>query len=262
MGDDGSSDLLIFKLRDSKGLEETEDTVPVPEESSAVDTVTAKQEKVVISNPDTVVSAKGLKCSIHPWRDAYAVCSKCGLPYCYVDIVKKNGKFVCIDDIESVEDEEVHSTLPKSNMFTGIGGIFLVFNAAYLLYMFYPQAGVVYHAAYASLTLKNILNVLQQYYYPDLANFAAIILSVAAGLITMANGRRRTIGVVAGFLIFMLVVYEFMNSIGAYYLVLPVLISFLSIIMMVLGNMSAVKAVNELVDDEYRHVEWPRPEVF
>ena len=129
MGDE-SSDLLIFKLRGGVDLEEsTEEAAPISAESSTEDL----PEGLTEPNPDVVVSAKGLKCSVHPWRDAYAVCSRCGLPFCYVDIAKKNGRFVCLDDITVVETEDIEKNVSKNNLFTGIGGVFLIFNAAYLL---------------------------------------------------------------------------------------------------------------------------------
>ena len=101
MGDEESSDLLIFKLREGKELDEsTEEAEPVSA-GSAVEGVSEEVEENA-PNPNVVASAKGLKCSIHPWREAYAVCSKCGMPYCYVDIIKKNGKYYCLDDISTV----------------------------------------------------------------------------------------------------------------------------------------------------------------
>lgn len=261
MGDDESSDLLIFKLRDGKELEEsTEEAAPISAEYAAGG---ASQEEAQESsqNKDVVVSAKGLKCSIHPWREAYAVCSKCGLPFCYVDIIKKNGRFYCLDDISTVETDEIKKNISKNNFFTKVGGVFLLFNGGYLLYIFYPQAGVLYHTALVSLTAKGIVKLLADYYYPSMANLAAVIVSFAAGLAAALWGRRR-LGIVIGLLIFLLVSYEFMNSSGVNFLILPMAVSFLSIVLMVLGNMSAVRAVNELVDEEYKHVDWPRPEVF
>jgi len=259
LGDEESSDLLIFKLRDGKELEEsTEGSEPISA-GSAVEGVAGEDESS--PNPNVVASAKGLKCSIHPWRAAYAVCSKCGLPFCYVDIIKKNGKYYCLDDISTVEAEEVHKNVSKNNFFTGVGGIFLLFNGFYLIYIFYPQALVLYHSTLTSLTVKGMMNLIADYYYPSIANLVAIIASLAAGLAAAAWGRRR-LGIVIGFLISMLVSYEFMNSSGVNFLILPIIISFFSMILMVLGNMSAVREVNELVDEEYKHVDWPRPEVF
>ena len=257
MGDE-SSDLLIFKLRGDVDLEEsTDEAAPVSAESSAEDF----PEEVTEPNPDVIVSAKGLKCSVHPWRDAYAVCSKCGLPFCYVDIIKKKGRFVCLDDIAVVETEDIEKNASKNNLFTGIGGVFLIFNGAYLLYLFYPQASVLYGNILVSLTINGIAKLLASYYYPTLANFVAIIISLIAGLMAMSSGRRR-IGIVVGLIVFMLISYEFMNSSGVNYLILPMALSFISMVLLVLGNMSAVRAANSLVDEEYRHVEWPRPEVF
>ena len=261
MGDEESSDLLIFKLREGKELEEgTEESEPISA-GSAVEGVAGEEAEESPPNPNVVVSAKGLKCSIHPWREAYAVCSKCGLPFCYVDIIKKSGKYYCLDDISTVEAEEVHKNVSKNNFFTGVGGIFLLFNGVYMAYIFYPQALVLYHSALVSLTVNGITKLITDYYYPSMANLAAIIASFAAGLAAVAHGRRR-VGIVIGFLIFMLISYEFMNSIGVNFLILPMIVSFMSMILMVLGNMSAVRAVNELVDEEYKHIDWPRPEVF
>ena len=130
-----------------------------------------------------------------------------------------------------------------------------------MIYIFYPQALVLYHSAMVSLTVKGMMTLITYYYYPSIANIIAIIASFAAGLAAAVWGRRRS-GIVIGFLIFMLISYEFMNSSGVNFLILPMIVSFLSMILMVLGNMSAVRAVNELVDEEYRHVDWPRPEVF
>ena len=257
MGDE-SSDLLIFKLRGGVDLEESAgEAAPISAESSTDDL----PEEVTEPNPDVVVSAKGLKCSVHPWRDAYAVCSRCGLPFCYVDIAKKNGRFVCLDDITAVETEDIEKNVSKNNFFTDIGGVFLIFNAAYLLYLFYPQAGVLYSNISISLTINGIVKLLASYYYPTLANFVAVIISLIAGLMVMSSGRRR-IGIAVSLIIFMLMSYEFMNSSGVNYLILPMALVFMSMVLLVLGNMSAARAANSLVDEEYRHVEWPRPEVF
>ncbi len=261
MGDEESSDLLIFKLREGKELEEGTGQAEPVSAGSAVEGIAEEEAEESPPNPSVVASARGLKCSIHPWREAYAVCSKCGLPFCYVDIIKKSGKFYCLDDISTVEAEELHKNVAKNNFFTGVGGIFLLFNGFYLIYIFYPQALVLYHSALTSLTAKGMMTLVTNYYYPSIANLVAIIASFAAGLTAAVWGRRRS-GIVIGFLIFMLISYEFMNSSGVDFLILPMIVSFLSMILMVLGNMSAVRAVNELVDEEYRHVDWPRPEVF
>ena len=77
----------------------------------------------------------------------------------------------------------------------------------------------------------------------------------------MSSGRRR-VGIAVSLMVFMLMSYEFMNSSGVNYLILPMALAFMSMVLLVLGNMSAVRAANSLVDEEYRHVEWPRPEVF
>ncbi len=47
-------------------------------------------------------AALGQRCEWHPWRAAYAICDKCHKPYCYEDISEYNGRYYCLEDIDSV----------------------------------------------------------------------------------------------------------------------------------------------------------------
>ena len=259
MGKDDSPDLLIFKLRnDSKEVVSKIPEVQISAQGAPAEPV-PEEEHAAAS--DESISPRGMKCTIHPWRQAYAVCSRCGLSFCYVDIIKKNGRFVCLDDIDKQDVEELDKSLTGNNIFTNGGGIMLLFNALALLYFFYPQAAVIYSEASHSLNANGLMLLFSRYYYPSITNLAAVIFSFLAGVYVLLKGSRY-IGIFAGFLIFMLISYEYMSSSAALYLILIMAVSFICMVLFVLGNMSAVKAVNELANDEYKQIDWPRPEVF
>ncbi len=258
MAEEDASDLLIFKLRDESG-----EVLPSKKTSVEAEPVQAQQagSAAESTGPEAEeMSPEGMHCAIHPWREAYAVCNRCGLPFCYVDIVKRGGRFVCLDDIGKEEAADISRKASKNNFFTVMGGIMLVFTAAALIYFFYPQAFFIYKELQSSLTSSGIMSLFSNYYI-QVANLAAFVFSLLIGIYVIRSGNRY-VGIIVGFLVFMLISYEYLNTGGLNYLILIMAVSFISIILFVLGNMSAVRSVNELIEDEYRQIDWPRPEVF
>jgi hypothetical protein len=213
-----------------------------------------------LTEAESLKFAKGRFCENHPWRQAYALCNVCKLPYCYIEIMEDHGKLYCLNDIDLAIDTTSSQVNPALNAFSMVSSAIFLGNSAVLGYFMYPQANYLYHNAVKVGALKFLLHVSSVYYLP-LANVLLAILGVVAAVTVL---RRSVYGfafsMTVAFAGLMLILFEYLSSSVPYLFVSSGLL-LLSLACLTYSRMSSAKEVvedNVLIPD----VEWPRPEVF
>lgn len=202
-----------------------------------------------------------LKCISHPWREAYAICSVCNLPFCYADIMKYGNKFYCLADIGKAESMgEKTAERPHLNIFNYGSSLLFVANAALLSYFLYPQVEFLITYVSTSGTMGLVENLIVNYPLQT-ANASVIIFSAIAALLSLTKSTKTLFAalIVAG-LSMALTSYEFVTT-GSTYLVAATAISLVCVSTLAFSRMSSARALQESEQVSVQPVEWPTPGV-
>ncbi len=212
-----------------------------------------------ITKKESLKLAKGLTCTTHPWRNAYAICSYCKRSFCYSDIVAYGKEFYCAEDIGKVSATTAEHMRNPINTFAYVSAVLLVANAALLLY-FNPQSLTVINEIMRTGPLEfiNTVNYVSLVY---LSNLFIIIFGFISAIFLFANSRKGVAigGLVDSFTI-IITTYELLNT-NANYLFVVSAVAFISIATIALSRMSSA---NKEYQEElkYPNVEWPKVEGF
>lgn len=218
--------------------------------------------KAPMSINESKKQAKGQFCVNHPWRHAYAVCTSCRLPYCYIDIMEQGGKLYCLNDIDSAtKQQEFVEETPEVNVFSMMSSLMFVANSLVLGYFTYQQMEFIAITAMKVGVLSFFIHLNTSYYF-TLANAAIIILGLASAITVLrknAYGVGLSVLVSAGGLL--VVLYEYLYS-NVSYLFIACVLLILSLTLIAYSRMSSIKEVageeSILVPD----IDWPKPEAF
>ena len=206
-------------------------------------------------------SAKGKSCANHPWRPAYALCATCSTPYCYADLMKHEGKFYCLADIDKVSTIQAKKAIETGiSAFNYIASVLFIASAAVLAVATYPQVFYIAGAIAKSGALKFFGNLSATYYIP-LLNTALIFVSViAAAAILAKSGKAFSFSLVVAMLFLMFASYEYLTSNVTYTMILTA-IMLVNIPVLVYSRMSSI---SHFTDERISipDVAWPKPEVF
>lgn len=208
---------------------------------------------------------KKLYCTNHPWRQAYAICDKCGLPYCYVDMIGYNNKMYCLQDIDfATKQHGLEHEETRINSFAVLASMLFLVNSMLLLYFTYPQAiFLLSNAANKGITgaISFFLNFNPQYFAP-FANTLIIIFGFISA-ITILRKSVVSFGVsfFIAFISLFIVSYEYLNS-SVTYLLLSSLVLLIAISLTMYSRMSAIGQHSEENYNVLPSVEWPKPESF
>ncbi len=219
-----------------------------------------KLSKASLTVGESLRLAKDQFCINHPWRHAYAVCSVCKLPYCYIDIMEDQGKIYCLNDINKAMGPSNVQANPAVNFFSILSSVIFLANSAVLGYFMYPQAKFLAETALNSGLASFIFTISNTYYIP-LGNIILALFGVLAAITVL---RKSFYGfgfsLMVSFTGLMLVLYEYLNS-NVLYLFISSTLLLLSLVSMTYSRMSSSREIAEdqvLVPD----IEWPKPETF
>ncbi len=207
-----------------------------------------------MNSAESMNAAKGQFCVNHQWRHAYAICAVCNLPYCYVDIMEKNGKMYCLQDIDSTESG-TEKLQPGINTLSVLSSVIFIANSVALGIFSYPQAIFILNQV-----MKAQFVLTMAYYFP-LANIAVVILGVAAA-ISIVKRSSTTLAFSLGVSMFglLVVLYEYLLNSSPYLFVSSALL-LVSVATVIYSSMSSVHEVLE-VGKFAKDVNWPKPETF
>lgn len=206
-------DLLIFKdmaeSKTNKSNDENKEKINKP--------LMNKTEEKKIENDESDLNksrnnAKGLHCFIHPWRDAYAICSYCQKPFCFEDIIKYKNEYYCISDIDRVSKETTETNLIEYSNLSYISIIAFLTN--FLIFIYYSNQEI------RLIISKLIINGV--YYASHFINFSYLLFFVTAilvlfqfisGLLILIKLKKSyLIGLMSGIFSILFFLYVYLNS--------------------------------------------------
>ena len=268
-------DMLIFKLREKR--QEEQRMVEQPARTKHVQESTRPKAKtpagrppqpadqsilVVPTTPESVVeeavqskkakgkyeaksreAASGLFCEWHPWRSAYAICYTCHKPYCYEDISEYNGRYYCLEDIDTAS---VNAPAEEAFEYDRLGFISAaMFLTAIFVYVFFLNNLLLYVAqnAYA-VGLQNFfqINFVNQINMAYLFLFGGLILVTVefiVGVMVLAQSRKAYgFGIFAGFLSMAAFSYIYVQNFQLYGVILAAM-SFIGIMTLAYSKRAA-----------------------
>ncbi len=263
MGSEGS-DLLIFSERGYESPKAKAAKKPAQQERAIAAQPVQKAAKEPGQPQGSQAEVKDLYCTNHPWRKAYAICDKCKLPYCYVDIIEYKKKTYCLQDIDFAakqQEKEVEEVV--TNNFSMVASALFLANSVLLLYFTYQQASFMFTSAAGqglSGAAAFFLNLNPQYYVP-LANTLIIVF----GFVSAVAILRRSISSFGfsffyAFITLFIIAYEYLNS-NVTYLLMSSIILLLTISFTTYSRMSSTTPA-ESNYNTLPSVEWPKPESF
>jgi len=209
---------------------------------------------------ESIKLAKGQHCVNHPWRNAYALCSVCKFPYCYVDVIEEEGKFYCLNDMKYSMEKQNTDMNPAMNKFSMVSSLIFIVNSIVLGYFMYPQAKFLFTSAISTGIISFILHVSNTYYIP-IGNIALAVLGIVAAITVL---RRSVYGFIFSLFIsfsgLLLVLYEYLYSSVPYLFVSSILL-LLSLASLTYSRMSSSQ---EALEDRFLSpdIEWPKPEAY
>ncbi len=137
------------------------------------------------SEKRSIKEAKNRKCTIHPWRKAYAACAYCRRPFCYADLIDSSGALYCMEDIDKVSREPKKPRI-MFNAYSYFASLFAVAYSTLLLYYTYPQ--LVYIVNYArAVGPTSFLFNLSSSYYVSLVNLILATIGYISAILMMST---------------------------------------------------------------------------
>ncbi len=179
-----------------------------------------------------------LKCIWHPWRDAYTTCKFCGRPFCYEDIIDKNGTAFCLEDVDRTEKPiETKSTRYQ------YGGIVaaMMFMLIFIVFIYFGYPQVVYQGGRLAAALPGVLHgdlsgLVQFESFVNVFPLLGILVSLmsfVSGLLVLADTKHSFIyGIGTSVVSIVLFSYAYLSYIRDYMIVITV-ISFLALVVLV-----------------------------
>ncbi|MDE1857250.1 MAG: hypothetical protein KGH98_04195 [Candidatus Micrarchaeota archaeon] len=203
-------------------------------------------------------SAKGMKCTWHQWRDAYAVCELCGRPFCYEDTMEYRGKYYCLQDIDKVSEQPTPSAEAYTYTKLGLasGGLML---AAFLVFLYFAAPEVIYVVGYAnSVGFFDFAKVVNFDYIAAILGVILTGLGVVSALLIFLQAKGGfPFGLFVGFLGVVLFSYQFLNSSTLYAGIISVL-DFAAMVALIYSR-SVAYGAGELLgsQQEQLQLDWP-----
>ncbi len=178
------------------------------------------------------------KCIWHPWRDAYTTCKFCGRPFCYEDIIDKNGTAFCLEDIDKTE-KPVETKSARYQYGGMMSASVLMLILILFIYFGYPQ--IIYQGGKLFLALPGVLhgNFSELGQFENFVNLFPLLgllialFDFASGVAVLASTRKSFVyGVSADMISIIAFSYAYLAYIRNYMLIITIL-SFVSLVLLV-----------------------------
>jgi hypothetical protein len=214
--------------------------------------------KLSRSAKDSIKAAKGMSCTNHPWRGAYAICNYCKRPFCYADLMAYSGNLYCLEDIDYVSGSRSTSDYSK-NAFSYAAAAIFIANALVLGYFNYPN--IIFLAGDLQAIGASFLHTLIIEYTYSVINITVMAFGLISGLAIVASKKKGMILASGmGFLSLVATSYQYMNT-GIIYLLISTGILFIGIVSLLISRISAevISTEEQITPND---IAWPRPEIF
>lgn len=178
------------------------------------------------------INVENLRCFIHPWRNAYALCNYCQKPFCFEDIIKYKNEYYCITDIDKVSKAPNESKLIEYNNLSYISILALFSN--FIIFFYYSNQEI---SSILTKLISNGIYYLNNFisfnYLLFFLSFIFILFQFISGILILVRLKRSYIlTLITSILNIILFSYIYLNSanFSSLYIVIISFISFITLI--------------------------------
>ena len=168
--------------------------------------------------------AKGLYCSMHPFRHAYAICAYCHKPYCFEDIIEFQKDYYCMEDIGSIESKRVQKLSFEYSTSSFVTSAIML--AAFVLFFYFSNAQLVYTFNFIlSGPWSFLMNITANFIYViSMVTLVAMILAFGAALYILLGSRGgHMLASMLSIAVVGLLTYQYLGTLKEYYAIIAVL---------------------------------------
>ncbi len=203
--------------------------------------------------------AQSLKCLVHPWRPAYAVCNYCKMGFCYADIVEHQDGYYCIEDSEKVIKVEPVHTKVRANVILKISATLFLMIFLLLFYFTFQQASFI--LGHLGNNAFRILPSLPYPYAISLFNLLLALFALFDGIaILLFTSRSIEISEIISGIIILAMSYEYLISSDSY--LIGIAIFAVGAMVGVLISKVIENTLTFVQESSNTEINWPRLETF
>ena len=164
---------------------------------------------------------RGVRCTNHPWRQAYSYCRYCKRPFCYADLIEEDGECYCMEDTGAIKHAG-QATMRGSAAMNFVGAL-LIANAVVVAVMIYSHLLFALNLIGTS-GVGALLSSLNTGWIVFYVNVALVVLGLISGIVVMLSKSRlgQNVGKLIIFATIIAMAYQYMVSFYAYLLLMIV----------------------------------------
>jgi hypothetical protein len=211
--------------------EEVEETLGAYVDRASTTAMVSSKNKLknTRSEQESREAARGLYCTWHPWRPAYAICAYCHRPFCFEDLTEANGNYYCLEDIDKVSLKNNSNVYVKYNNLGLVSASMLLVSFVIFLYFAEPQ--ILYMVKYSNSV--GIIEFLSKFggnfAYTFIGVLLVMLMLVACILIFVQSKRSFLFGLFVSFAAVALFSYQYL-SVGTMYAAIISISSFAGLV--------------------------------
>ncbi|MCL5428117.1 MAG: hypothetical protein M1321_02960 [Candidatus Marsarchaeota archaeon] len=210
--------------------------------------------------PSQSVDLNGVACTNHPWRQAFARCAICGMPYCYADLMPFHDKLYCLEDIDQATRMHL-KTVEVPNRFVYLTSILFAAMSILLIYLMYIPAGYLIAGIMGTGLSLSLITVILQYFFVAAGLLLALLSLISAVLVIRHTPATFWLSAIVLVLVLITASYEYFTSDAQkMYLIIGLALVNMAALAAAKMDVSGSMAAKESASSE--GIEWPRPELF
>ena len=232
----GGNELVFYKVAPVESAEELVSGPSGNETQLTSPEIKKILQRKHLSGKESRRIGEHMTCTWHPWRQAYAICDYCRRPFCYEDLVEKDGLYYCLDDIDKVTNIR-EAELSKYNSFRVVASsaLFLIF--AIFLYYNYNMIATLP----TRLQSMGLNNYFENIFNPITVQIIEVFLVVFGLIVSLAVAadikKSLQLTLVSGIASMLFFGYEYIKT-SELYLGLIALLSFIAVVAIIYSKTS------------------------
>jgi hypothetical protein len=200
------------------------------------------------SRADSREKAKGLFCSTHRFRHAYAICAYCHRPFCYEDIAEYQNEYYCVEDVDRVTSHYTE-TLANEYSFSNLLASFILIGG-FILYFYYSNGQLGYVFSFLVKNPAGFISSINIAYGLILSSLTIMVFTMIGALYILMGSKRGHIAAAvlsAAAVAVMLFTYEYISS-GSIYLVIIAGFEFAAFLAIIHSAASEARTYNQVFE--------------
>ncbi|MDE1865456.1 MAG: hypothetical protein KGH94_02345 [Candidatus Micrarchaeota archaeon] len=181
---------------------------------------TAPLQEAPRSKAESREKAKGMFCSVHQFRHAYAICAYCHRPFCYEDLVDYQKDYYCVQDVDRVTSRYTERLANEYSISNLMASFILI--GGFLLYLYYSNGMLGYVISYVAQNPLVVIHGVSLGLGLVIGTLMIMLFSLIGALYILVGSTRARIAVAAlsaAAVAVMLFTYQYISS-GAIYLLI------------------------------------------